>query len=745
MRQLVSQMGGQDEEDDDTPQARAQQILDQAFETQGQEQVRLAREALATWPDCADAYVLLAENADTLYDARQLNEQAVAAAERALGPDAFQEYEGHFWGCLETRPYMRARAGLAQCLWQAGEHEQAVTHYQEMLRLNPNDNQGLRYVLASCLLELHRHEELKQLLESYEGDGTAAWTYTAALLAFRSEGETAQAGKLLKKASKTNKHVPAYLLGDRQLPRTAPDFVGCGDENEAAAYVADNLPAWKATPGAITWLRKTLKISLPEPKRTKLAWPDLSKRLNQLPQAEDKVWQIEVRRFASTVEMSDEATRPWTLVIASRSEGEHTLLALDVKEKEPGQAAVLDSLVEAMRRPKEGEPHRPARVEVRQRALLNAWRSKLRQINVECVFCKELEEVDAVLEAATPPAWLARRLSGEPDIEPAAEESDLQGLPQAISEVWQADIRRLPAWVENQGDPQRPWGVLVVSCSEQPVLAHDIRTESPDSEWLWCQVAQAMTRPFSGEPRRPGLIELRDSKWADALRPHLELLDIGCTTCDKLDPLDMVFDNMVQHLADDNTMTALVKVPGVKPQHVAAFFEAAARYYQQAPWRDVEGDTPIRIECEKYESGPWYAVVMGQSGLTLGLALYEDLNVLTEILSGDDGDEENARSTSALSVTYGEAIEIATDDLEAAEEHGWPVAGPEAYPQAMRVNPGHSARPPLAWELELLAGCLTALPEFLKHGTQSATVEVQVVSGELTLCLTRMGEELRSS
>lgn len=83
----------------------------------------------------------------------ELYEQGVEAGERALGSEAFEEWEGHFWGILETRPYMRARHGLALCLWEAGESKKAIEHYTEMLRLNPGDNQGIRYVLAGCLLE----------------------------------------------------------------------------------------------------------------------------------------------------------------------------------------------------------------------------------------------------------------------------------------------------------------------------------------------------------------------------------------------------------------------------------------------------------------------------------------------------------------------------------------------------------------------------------------------------------------
>jgi tetratricopeptide (TPR) repeat protein len=147
MRELLPGFADDDSEIDD-----AQQIMYEAFdETSPRRQVALARKALEVSPDCADAYVLLAEYASTPAEQLELYEQGVAAGERALGDDGFQEYEGHFWGFLPTRPYMRAREGLANCLWEAGRREEAAEHCREMLRLNLNDNQGIRYRLAAML------------------------------------------------------------------------------------------------------------------------------------------------------------------------------------------------------------------------------------------------------------------------------------------------------------------------------------------------------------------------------------------------------------------------------------------------------------------------------------------------------------------------------------------------------------------------------------------------------------------
>jgi len=240
------------------PLERAQELMYDAWEASGSRRVKLARQALEISPDCADAYVLLAEEARSLPEAKQLYEQGVSAGERALGPQVFAEDVGHFWGMIETRPYMRAREGLASCLWQLGERRQAIEHYTEMLRLNPGDNQGIRYVLANCLLRQGDDAALAKLLDQYKDDAMAEWVYTRALLAFRREGAGQKANAALKKALKENVFVPAYLLGKKRLPRQLPGYIGFGDENEAVSYAAGAITIWRETPGALDWLTSNL-------------------------------------------------------------------------------------------------------------------------------------------------------------------------------------------------------------------------------------------------------------------------------------------------------------------------------------------------------------------------------------------------------------------------------------------------------------------------------------------------------
>jgi tetratricopeptide (TPR) repeat protein len=236
----------------------AQDLMYQAWMEPNQaKRVRMARRAIELSPDCADAYYLLA-----LDDARGLDaqialfEQGVAAGERALGPAFFEAAAGSFWGIVETRPYMRARGGLAFALLEAGRRDEAIEHMRELLRLNPGDNQGIRYELLSALIAAGHLDEATGLVGVFSDDASAYWHYTGALLRFRLTGETVLADRRLATAVAWNPHVPAYLLGRKRLPRRKPDSSSPGANDEAIFYTEEHGALWRATPGALDWLRR---------------------------------------------------------------------------------------------------------------------------------------------------------------------------------------------------------------------------------------------------------------------------------------------------------------------------------------------------------------------------------------------------------------------------------------------------------------------------------------------------------
>jgi tetratricopeptide (TPR) repeat protein len=240
---------------------QAQDLMYEAFEARGRRQIQLVKKTLEISPDCADAYVLLAERCSDPEKTRDLYAQGVAAGERALGKKFFDEEAGHFWGILKTRPYMRARLGLAETLEELGQLDEAAGHYRELLRLNPNDNQGVRDVFLPCLLKMHADDETSELLERYKADRSATWCYGRALLTFHQKGDTATARKHLKKALDVNPYVAEYLSGRKEVPPFLPPSYALGSEEEAIICAADLVDAWERTEGALEWLDKHLDKS----------------------------------------------------------------------------------------------------------------------------------------------------------------------------------------------------------------------------------------------------------------------------------------------------------------------------------------------------------------------------------------------------------------------------------------------------------------------------------------------------
>jgi tetratricopeptide (TPR) repeat protein len=249
---LLQAFGGGEADDAVT---KAQDIMYDAWDADSKRRrVALARKALKISPLCADAYVLLAQEvADHLDEEIELYRKGVDAGERALGAAAFRDDVGHFWGLLETRPYMRARCGLAMALWQKGELDAAIAHVQDMLRLNPNDNQGMRYILLAWLLARSRQGDAESLMRRYKNDHAPQWQYTAALLEFRRAGDAETSRKRLAAALRGNPHVPAYLLG-KKISRSAPAYLTVGGDDEAQEFAREFLAGWRETPGALEWL-----------------------------------------------------------------------------------------------------------------------------------------------------------------------------------------------------------------------------------------------------------------------------------------------------------------------------------------------------------------------------------------------------------------------------------------------------------------------------------------------------------
>lgn len=241
-----------------TDKGRSQELVIQAHDETPAKGKKLTEQALALDPDNADAYNYLATLETDVDKTLAMYRQAVEAGERALGEKFMKENKGHFWGLIETRPYMRAKAGVADCLYAKNRMNAAVEVYREMIELNPNDNQGVRFLLSTLLLGKKDLSDYESFTKQFDGEDCALWHYNNALYHFKKLGKSAKSDTELMKAYKFNPYVMDFMLGLKELPEEMPQFIGRGDENEAAAYIFEAIHTWGKTNGALDWMHEFL-------------------------------------------------------------------------------------------------------------------------------------------------------------------------------------------------------------------------------------------------------------------------------------------------------------------------------------------------------------------------------------------------------------------------------------------------------------------------------------------------------
>lgn len=257
--------GLSDEEAD--AKAEAQDLAFEAMEAESEAQAcKLAKRALAKDPDCVDALVVLGGiESDSPRKMIEALQKAVAAGERSLGAAFIRKNKGHFWGLIDTRPYMRALEQLASLLRAEGFNLDAIKLYEKMLALNPNDNQGVRDPLLGLYLALGSLDEAGKLLHTYKEDASANFAWGRALERFLSR-DLAGAAAALKIARETNSFAELFLTGQKNLPKEMPDMYSPGSEEEAILCLDNMALAWGNSKPAVLWLMEQLMKDMPAKK-----------------------------------------------------------------------------------------------------------------------------------------------------------------------------------------------------------------------------------------------------------------------------------------------------------------------------------------------------------------------------------------------------------------------------------------------------------------------------------------------
>ncbi len=216
------------------------------------------------------------------------------------------------WGFIENRPYLRGLANLALVLGEQKKWAEALAIHKQMLKLNPNDNQGVRFLVGLGCLRVGDDEGAIKAFQRclHEEVGCA---FGLALARLRTHGPSAEIGEALLVGFAANRYVAPMLLGlnwerldafhgtNMAEPEWAGDVIAAqADLWQAVPRSADLLSFWWTAPVVAAWRRKL---------------DDIMVRLEEIPPSKER--SALVRKKTSLG--SEEAIRDLVRIVKSTS------------------------------------------------------------------------------------------------------------------------------------------------------------------------------------------------------------------------------------------------------------------------------------------------------------------------------------------------------------------------------------------------------------------------------------------
>jgi len=164
------------------------------------------------------------------------------------------------WPWLENRPFLRAYHSLGMWNLHNDRYDEAIGIFRRLLSVNPNDNQGVRYLLPHCWFEKNELSKILTLCRKYRDDSAPEILYSEALALVRL-GRNEEARTALEQCVAELPLVGRELLKKRHpRPKSQVEgYISHGGADQAYYYWKAFGKYWSETESALELLRPLVK------------------------------------------------------------------------------------------------------------------------------------------------------------------------------------------------------------------------------------------------------------------------------------------------------------------------------------------------------------------------------------------------------------------------------------------------------------------------------------------------------
>jgi hypothetical protein len=245
---------------------------------------------------------------------------------------------------------------------------------------------------------------------------------------------------------------------------------------------------------------------------------------------------------------------------------------------------------------------------------------------------------------------------------------------------WIGARYKYPGLVHEAGENIQPDVVMWMAMPSGMLLATTmVHPGKPDS---FADIFnEAMQPANAGLLPRPTSIRVPSDGLAKELRRVAGGIPI---TVAPVPELDAVFKKLIKETAGD-TKASYLAGGTIPVEIIGKFFEAAESLFNQAPWGLVLEHQLVGVDIPKLKVKGACVSVIGNVGESMGLLLFR--SVADYLAFGSRRPiGQRTKGFSVRSMSFGKRKDLPSSMTREIKKHGWPVAGPHAYPTLFALD-----------------------------------------------------------